>query len=81
MACFIWLCWQQCLEKILYVTKENKHKFESVLLAWGRSSVPRLFYDNWKNCMAGNLFILGLLFLGFYQGVKRKNIILETGYF
>ena len=59
--------------KILYVTKENKHKFWRVYYWLGAGVVYSFLFMTIGRTAWMVSFLLGLIFLGFYQGVKRKK--------
>ena len=65
--------------KILYVTKENKHKFWRVYYWLGAGVVYSFIFMTIGRTAWLVSFILGLLFLGFYQGVKKKKQYLRKG--
>ena len=65
--------------KILYVTKENKHKFWRVYYWLGAGVVYSFIFMTIGRTVWLVSFILGLLFLGFYQGVKQKKHYFRNG--
>lgn len=65
--------------KILYVTKENKHKFWRVYYWLGAGVVYSFIFMTIGRTVWLVSFILGLLFLGFYQGVKKKKHYFRNG--
>ncbi len=65
--------------KILYVTKENKHKFWRVYYWLGTGVVYSFIFMTIGRTVWLVSFILGLLFLGFYQGVKKKKHYFRNG--
>ena len=65
--------------KILYVTKENKHKFWRVYYWLGAGVVYSFIFMTIGRTVWLVAFILGLLFLGFYQGVKKKKHYFRNG--
>lgn len=65
--------------KILYVTKENKHKFWRVYYWLGAGVVYSFIFMTIGRTVWLVAFILGLLFLGFYQGVKQKKHYIRNG--
>lgn len=65
--------------KILYVTKENKHKFWRVYYWLGAGVVYSFIFMTIGRTVWLVSFILGLLFLGFYQGVKKKKQYFRNG--
>ena len=65
--------------KILYVTKENKHKFWRVYYWLGAGVVYSFIFMTIGRTVWLVSFILGLLFLGFYQGVKQKKHYIRNG--
>ena len=65
--------------KILYVTKENKHKFWRVYYWLGAGGVYSFIFMTIGRTVWLVSFILGLLFLGFYQGVKKKKHYFRNG--
>lgn len=65
--------------KILYVTKENKHKFWRVYYWLGSGVVYSFIFMTIGRTVWLVAFILGLLFLGFYQGVKQKKHYIRNG--
>lgn len=66
--------------KILYVTKENKHKFWRVYYWLGAGVVYSFIFMTIGRTVWLVSFILGLLFLGFYQGVKQKKHYTRNGF-
>lgn len=65
--------------KILYVTKENKHKFWRVYYWLGAGVVYSFIFMTIGRTVWLVAFILGLLFLGFYQGVRQKKHYIRNG--
>ena len=65
--------------KILYVTKENKHKFWRVYYWLGTGAIYSFIFMTIGRTAWAVSFILGLLFLGFYQGVKQKWHFFRNG--
>lgn len=65
--------------KILYVTKENKHKFWRIYYWLGAGVVYSFIFMTIGRTVWLVAFILGLLFLGFYQGVKQKKHYIRNG--
>lgn len=65
--------------KILYVTKENKYKFWRVYYWLGAGVVYSFIFMTIGRTVWLVAFILGLLFLGFYQGVKHKRHYIRNG--
>lgn len=65
--------------KILYVTRENKHKFWRVYYWLGAGVVYSFIFMTIGRTVWLVAFILGLLFLGFYQGVKQKKHYIRNG--
>lgn len=65
--------------KILYVTKENKHKFWRVYYWLGAGVVYSFIFMTIGRTVWLVSFIFGLLFLGFYQGVKQKKHYIRNG--
>ena len=65
--------------KILYVTKENKHKFWRVYYWLGSGVVHSFIFMTIGRTAWLVSFILGLLFLGFYQGEKQKKHYIRNG--
>lgn len=65
--------------KILYVTKENKHKLWRVYYWLGAGVVYSFIFMTIGRTVWLVSFILGLLFLGFYQGVKQKKHYIRNG--
>jgi len=65
--------------KILYVTKENKHKFWRVYYWLGSGVVYSFIFMTIGRTAWLVSFILGLLFLGFYQGEKQKKHYIRNG--
>lgn len=63
--------------KILYVTKENKHKFWRVYYWLGAGVVYSFLFMTIGRTAWMVSFVLGLIFLGFYQSEKRKSSISE----
>ena len=60
--------------KILYVTKENKHKFWRVYYWLGAGVVYSFLFMTIGRTAWMVSFVLGLIFLGFYQSEKRKAV-------
>lgn len=65
--------------KILYVTKENKHKFWRVYYWLGIGVIYSFIFMTIGRTAWAVSFILGLLFLGFYQGVKQRWHFIRNG--
>lgn len=65
--------------KILYVTKENKHKFWRVYYWLGAGTVYSFLFMTIGRTAWMVSFILGLLFLGFYQGIKARRHYIRNG--
>ena len=65
--------------KILYVTKENKHKFWRVYYWLGAGAVYSFLFMTIGRTAWLVSFILGVLFLVFYQRVKRKWHYIRNG--
>lgn len=65
--------------KILYVTRENKHKFWRVYYWLGAGVVYSFIFMTIGRTVWLVSFILGLLFLGFYQGVRQKKQYFRNG--
>lgn len=65
--------------KILYVTKENKHKFWRAYYWLGAGAVYSFLFMTIGRTAWLVSFILGLLFLVFYQRVKRKWHYIRNG--
>lgn len=65
--------------KILYVTKENKHKFWRVYYWLGAGVVYSFLFMTIGRTAWMVSFVLGLIFLGFYQGVTRKKHYIRNG--
>lgn len=65
--------------KILYVTKENKHKFWRVFYWLGAGVVYSFIFMTIGRTAWLVSFLLGLIFLGFYQGIKKKKHYFRNG--
>ncbi len=65
--------------KILYVTKENKHKFWRVYYWLGAGVVYSFIFMTIGRTVWLVAFLLGLIFLGFYQGIKKKKHYFANG--
>lgn len=65
--------------KILYVTKENKHKFWRVYYWLGAGVVYSFLFMTIGRTAWMVSFVLGLIFLGFYQSEKRKKQYIRNG--
>lgn len=65
--------------KILYVTKENKHKFWRVYYWLGAGVVYSFLFMTIGRTAWAVGFILGLIFLVFYQGVKKQWHFIRNG--
>ena len=65
--------------KILYVTKENKHKFWRVYYWLGAGVVYSFIFMTIGRTAWLVSFLLGLIFLGFYQGIKKKKHYFRNG--
>lgn len=76
MACFIWRYWQRYLENIV-CDEGNKHKFWRVYYWLGAGVVYSFLFMTIGRTAWMVSFVLGLIFLGFYQSEKRKSSISE----
>lgn len=65
--------------KILYVTKENKHKFWRVYYWLGAGVVYSFLFMTIGRTAWAVGFILGLIFLAFYQSVKKQRHFIRNG--
>lgn len=65
--------------KILYVTKENKHKFWRVYYWLGAGCIYSFIFITIGRTTWMVSFVLGLLFLGFYQYVRHKKQYIRNG--
>lgn len=65
--------------KILYVTKENKHKFWRVYYWLGAGVVYSFLFMTIGRTAWMASFILGLIFLAFYQNVKKQRHFIRNG--
>lgn len=65
--------------KILYVTKENKHKFWRAYYWLGAGVVYSILFMTIGRTVWLVSFLLGLSFLAFYQGLKQKKHYFRDG--
>lgn len=65
--------------KILYVTKENKHKFWRVYYWLGAGVVYSFLFMTIGRTAWVIAFILGLIFIAFYQSVKKQRHFIRNG--
>lgn len=65
--------------KILYVTRKNKHKFWRVYYWLGAGVVYSFIFMTIGRTVWLVSFLLGLIFLGYYQRVKQKRYYFKNG--